>query len=82
MKLGFWLANSSLFVFWIALIGAGVLKSKWQMNSDQIAFSLMMQNLSAFFIVFTISGVLLLAGILLSIYPLFKNHLACFFSEK
>ena len=82
MKFGFWLANSSLFAFWIALIGAGILKSKWQMSSDQIAFSLMMQNLTPFFIVFMISGALLLIGIVLAIYPLFKNHLACFLTEK
>lgn len=82
MKFGFWLANSSLFAFWIALIGAGVLKAKWQMSADQIAFSAMMQNLTPFFIVFMVSGVLLLIGIMLAIYPLFKNHLACFFTEK
>jgi nitric oxide reductase subunit B len=82
MKFGFWLANSSLFAFWVALIAAGVLRAKWQMSNDQIVFSLMMQNLTPFFIVFMISGVLLLIGIVLSIYPLFKNHLACFLTEK
>jgi nitric oxide reductase subunit B len=82
MKFGFWLANSSLFAFWVALIGAGVLKAKWQMSTDQIAFSLMMQNLTPFFLVFMVSGVLLLIGILFAIFPLFKNHLACFFTEK
>jgi nitric oxide reductase subunit B len=82
MKFGFWLANTALFSFWIALIGAGVLRSKWQMSTNQIAFSLMMQNLTPFFMVFMVSGVLLLIGIVLSIYPLFKNHLACFLTEK
>jgi nitric oxide reductase subunit B len=82
MKFGFWLANSSLFAFWVALIGAGVLKAKWQMSTNQIAFSLMMQNLTSFFFVFMVSGVLLLIGIIFAIYPLFKNHLACFFTEK
>jgi nitric oxide reductase subunit B len=82
MKFGFWLANSSLFAFWVALIGAGVLKAKWQMTTNQIAFSLMMQNLTPFFFVFMVSGVLLLIGIIFAIYPLFKNHLACFFTEK
>jgi hypothetical protein len=52
------------------------------MSTDQIAFNLMMQNLTPFFIAFMISGVLLLIGIVLAIYPLFKNHLACFFTEK
>ena len=82
MKFGFWLANSSLFVFWIALISAGILKSKWQMSTEQIAFSAMMQNLTPFFIVFMVSGVFLLIGIILSIYPLFKNHMDCFFTVK
>jgi nitric oxide reductase subunit B len=49
MKFGFWLANSSLFVFWVALIAAGILKSKWQMSTDQIAFNVMMQNLNTLF---------------------------------
>jgi nitric oxide reductase subunit B len=52
------------------------------MSTDQVAFSLMMENLRPFFIVFMVSGVFLLIGVLLSIYPLFKNHLACFFTEK
>jgi nitric oxide reductase subunit B len=82
MKFGFWLANCSLFSFWIALIGAGVLKASWQMSTDQIAFSLMMQGLTPFFMVFMVSGILLLIGIILTIYPLFKNHLACFLTEK
>jgi nitric oxide reductase subunit B len=82
MKFGFWLANCSLFSFWIALIGAGVIKARWQMSADQIAFSLMMQGLTPFFLVFMVSGILLLIGIILTIYPLFKNHLACFLTEK
>jgi len=82
MKWGYWLANSSLLAFWLALIGAGVLKATWQMSADQIAFSSMMKNLTPFFIVFMISGVLILVGIFLSIYPLFKNHLACFSLKK
>lgn len=70
----FWLANISLFVFWISLIMAGVLKAKWQMQPEQIPFSSMMKSLHPYFIVFFISGCFLFAGISALAVLLFRNN--------
>lgn len=78
MLRGYWMANLSLFIFWISLIVAGILKSKWQMSAEQTSFSTMMLQLKAFFIAFFISGIALMAGIFLIIYPLIRNQLVCY----
>ncbi len=75
---GYWLANVSLFVFWTSLIGAGIMKAKWQLSTSQIPFSSMMLQLRPFFILFFISGTLMMTGILMVIYPLVKNQLVCY----
>jgi nitric oxide reductase subunit B len=75
---GYWIANISLFFFWISLIGAGIIKAKWQMSDSQIPFSSMMLQLRPFFIAFFISGTLLVSGLIFVIYPLVKNQLVCF----
>lgn len=75
---GYWIANISLFFFWISLIGAGIIKAKWQMTTAQIPFSSMMLQLRPFFIVFFISGTLLVSGLIFVTYPLVKNQLICF----
>jgi Nitric oxide reductase large subunit len=81
MKNGYWLANISLFIFWLALIIAGILKAAWQMSPTQVPFSSMMQQLRPFFITFFIAGIMLTTGILMTIYPLVKNQLACYFKK-
>lgn len=73
MKYGYWLANLSLFVFWLSLITAGILKSRWQMSEQQVPFSTMMLQLRPFFILFVTAGVFLASGLLMSIYPLLKS---------
>lgn len=78
---GYWLVNISLLVFWISLIGAGVLKAKWQLSTPQIPFSSMMLQLRPFFIVFFIFGVIMMIGILFITYPLVKNQLVCYFNK-
>ena len=79
---GYWLANISLFCFWISLIGAGVVKSKWQMSAVQMPFSSMMQQLKPFFVGFLISGCFLVTGLLMIIYPLIKNQFSCYFKTS
>ena len=76
---GYWLANMSLFIFWISLIGAGVMKARWQLSTSQIPFSSMMLQLRPFFIVFFISGTIMMTGFIFIIYPLLKNQLLCYF---
>jgi len=68
----YWLANMSLFIFWISLIGAGVQKAAWQMSSQSSAFSAMMAGLKPYFIVFFISGLGVFAALFIWIIMLFK----------
>ena len=78
---GFWIANLSLFAFWISLIAAGILKARWQMSPSRIPFSSMMLQLRPFFIVFFISGLSMAAGIFLILYPLLKNQFICYLKK-
>lgn len=79
---GFYLANFSLFIFWIALIVAGILKANWQMNKTQVPFSQMMGMLRPYFIVFFVSGILLAMGLLMIIYPLLQKQVACYVKSR
>lgn len=74
-KTGFLLTNTSLLLFWLSLIVAGIWKAHWQMSANPPAFSSMMQQLRPFFMVFLISGITLAAGILLILFSLFKKEL-------
>jgi nitric oxide reductase subunit B len=82
LKLGFWITNISLFVFWVSLIAAGVYKAKWQMSIDKIPFNVMMLKLRPFFIEFFISGITMTLGFLLILYPLVKNQLLCHLKKR
>ncbi|NUQ22973.1 MAG: cbb3-type cytochrome c oxidase subunit I [Saprospiraceae bacterium] len=64
LKFGYWLANISLFVFWVALIIVGILKARWQMSVDQEPFGSMMSQLRPFFMIFLGSGTTLAIGFL------------------
>ena len=77
LQRGNWIANISLFIFWVSLIATGIMKSKWQMSDVKIPFSTMILQLRPFFIVFFLSGISLMTGMLLIIYPLVKNQFAC-----
>jgi len=79
---GYWLANFSLFVFWLSLIGAGILKAKWQFSTNQIPFADMMLQLRPFFIVFFVSGIAMFTGFICIVYPLVKNQLVCYFKKS
>lgn len=70
---GYLLANLSLFVFWITLITAGILKSHWQMMDVRTPFSTMMLHLRPLFVVFVSSGISLMIGVWLIIVPLMKR---------
>lgn len=79
---GLLLANSSLLIFWISLIVAGILKARWQVMETRTAFSLMMLQLRPVFIVFTLSGLALMIGLCMVVYSLLKNYKSAFPSEK
>lgn len=78
---GYWIVNISLFIFWLSLIAAGILKAKWQMDPLKINFSTMMLQLRPFFIVFFISGMIMMTGFLLILYPLVKNQFICYLKK-
>lgn len=79
---GYWTVNISLFVFWLALIIAGVIKAKWQMSAPQIPFSSMMLQIRPYLIVFVIAGIFMMTGFYMIIYPLIKNQLSCYFKKE
>lgn len=66
--------NISLFVFWTALIVAGILKADWQMHHPEIPFAEMMNMLKPVFIIFFISGVGTATGFLTIIYKIIKHY--------
>jgi nitric oxide reductase subunit B len=76
---GYYTSNISLFVFWVSLIVAGILKAKWQMSDVKIPFSTMMLQLRPYFILFFVSGITMITGFYFILYPLLKNQAICFF---
>ncbi len=75
-EIGIWVINISLFIFWLSLVAAGVIKAKWQMSEVQIAFSSMMMKLRPLFIIFFISGLTMFSGFVLIIYPIIRRWIA------
>lgn len=75
IKFGFWLANISLFIFWISLLGAGVSKAIWQFSANQTSFSIMMKNLQPYFKVFFVSGLFLAGGLSAICFSILKFYL-------
>ena len=75
---GYFTANISLFLFWVSLIVAGILKAKWQMSDAKIPFSTMMIQLRPYFTIFFIAGSAMTTGFMLILYPLLKNQAICY----
>jgi len=71
---GLYAALISLFIFWISLIIAGIIKSDWQMHHPDEPFSLMMKSLRPFFIGFLISGIALAISFFIFIFSLFRQY--------
>jgi nitric oxide reductase subunit B len=78
----YWLANISLFVFWIALILVGIEKAKWQMRANRVPFSSMMHQIHPLFYIVFASGLMLATALLVIIYPMIKHQLECYSSQK
>ena len=70
IKKGVWIANISLLIFWIALIGSGLVKiaSKLQNKS----FAQMMKACEPFFKLFLASGIFILIGLYVMIFAAFS----------
>ncbi|MBS1580403.1 MAG: cbb3-type cytochrome c oxidase subunit I [Bacteroidetes bacterium] len=66
----------SLFIFWISLIIAGVLKANWQMHYySSTPFSVMMHTLQPYFISFLIAGIIASIGIFIIVFTLFNHNI-------
>src|SRR5688572_18737970 len=77
-RLGYWLSNGSLLVFWVALLGAGLTKAWFQWHEPDLAFTLLMQKMIPFFSAFVMSGIGLFTGILLAVIPLLRQFFGRF----
>jgi nitric oxide reductase subunit B len=67
---GLRLIQWSLFVFFISLILAGVVRAKWQMNPAGASFGQMMTSLRPLFVVISVAGTIMLLGFEWIIYHL------------
>ncbi|MFA6517202.1 MAG: cbb3-type cytochrome c oxidase subunit I [Bacteroidia bacterium] len=56
LNISFWVTQIALLVFWLSLNGMGVLRGIWQMSEKQAPFSLMMDGMQPWFMVFVYSG--------------------------
>ncbi|MBK0402399.1 cbb3-type cytochrome c oxidase subunit I [Adhaeribacter sp. BT258] len=77
-KVGYWLSNGSLLVFWLALMGAGLTNAWYQWYEPEMPHALLMQKLVPFFAVFIFAGIFLFIGFALIVFPLLQQ----FFSGK
>ena len=68
-----WGLYISLLFFWLSLIAAGIVKAIGQENNT--VFQLVMLKLAPWFRVFTGSGIVLFAGSVIIVVPLFKIFL-------
>ncbi len=70
-KIGFWMVNISLLIFWATLITAGITKAV-ETNRGTV-FQTMMERLSPLFNVINTSGLGIFIGVLLISFPLLFN---------
>ncbi|MBS1626236.1 MAG: cbb3-type cytochrome c oxidase subunit I [Bacteroidetes bacterium] len=76
ITIGLYITLAALFVFWISLIIAGVIKANWQMhNYTSIPFSVMMHTLHPYFISFLIAGIVASIGIFIIVFTLFSYNI-------
>lgn len=69
LNFNFWLLQLSLFVFWISLNSAGIIKGLWQLSTQQSSYSQMMQSLRPYFFTFLVAGIgLLIAFTVLALH--------------
>lgn len=62
LRVGFWLFNGSLLVFWLCLVGAGMVKGYYTVLSD-LPFQSIMLRARPFIVGFAVSGVGLFIGL-------------------
>lgn len=70
---GLFLTFGSLFLFWISLIWAGINRGLWQMAETREPFGVMFANNKSIFLLFSISGGLVMIGLLMMLLPLIRE---------
>lgn len=78
VKVGYWLSNGSLLVFFAALIGAGLGRGTYSGGS----FQEMMELIRPYLLVFLVSGVGLATGLLLILVPSIRLIYTLGFSDR
>ncbi|PWG80341.1 cbb3-type cytochrome c oxidase subunit I [Pararcticibacter amylolyticus] len=63
IKRSLWFANASLWVFWSALVVAGILKGYLIINHPEMSFTDVMQHVTPFILIMAISGILLIPSL-------------------
>jgi nitric oxide reductase subunit B len=77
LNLFFWSAQCSLLIFWLSLNIAGIKKAAWQLSENQVPFGNMMEGLHFWFVLFTISGMLLMVCLGSIAFGLVKAYVRC-----
>lgn len=73
-NIGYWLANISLLIFWVSLLGAGVVKSLQEKHPFSIdPYEKYMQKSLVWFQTFSFSGLFLTVGIFMLTIPLINT---------
>ena len=67
LRVGFWLFNGSLLLFWLCLIGAGMVKGYFTVLSD-LPFQAIMERTRPFIVGFAISGLGLFTGLTMLVW--------------
>jgi nitric oxide reductase subunit B len=73
IRLGFWIANISLLLFWLSMLGSGFVKALEKEKGT--AFREVMEKLSPWFHAFTLSGFGVFIGIFLLVAPLLRSYI-------
>ena len=71
VRKGFWIMNVSLLIFWINLIGIGILKSYYSFQG--LHHQQIMSLLSPYFTGFLIFGIGIFIGVLFIVLPILKK---------
>lgn len=73
LRVAFWVVQASLFSLFMSLNIAGLIKGFWQLKENHEPFSMMMEGLHVYFVIFVISGTFLMLGFYYLIGTVFRN---------
>ncbi len=79
IKVGFWISNISLLIFWISLLAAGITKAVFKDNKTHQEI---MQKMMMYFDTISIFGLIMLIGFAFLIFPLIKMNIRKKYEEN